>query len=137
MISSSSSLFSVDENITSRTSLNLINSDENMSFNISFLSIDLNQWIFKAIVTEVTSTRRRFEYVIMSSFFRDTFDEMNRDHTINFNVIDEISVFEWYMSRKWKNLVVRQIEEEINEADAFKNEKKCFICNAKWHFCNN
>ena len=42
----------------------------------------------------MTFTRRRFEFVIMSFLYRDTFDEMKRDYSINLVVIDKTSTLE-------------------------------------------
>ena len=80
--------------MTFKTSLSLINLDKNMNLYILFFSINLNQWTLKTIVTKITFTRHRFKFVIISSFFRDTFDKINHDYKINFIVVDETFVFE-------------------------------------------
>ena len=117
------------KNMAPRTPPHLISSDQNRfpdtsTLSTSSLSLDSTQWTPKAIVAEMTSTRRRSEFVIMSPLYRGTVEEEKRDHSVNSVVVDEISASEWRMSRKWKKLVARQIEAEIDEAYAIENEKK-------------
>ena len=134
MTSSSPYLLPEREDMTPRTPPQLIDSDQNMDLDISSssssslstspLSIDSTQWTPKAIVAEVAPTRRRSDFVIVSPLFRGTFDEMDRDHTVDPIVVGGTSASEWHMSREWKDLVARQIEAEIDEADAFEDEEE-------------
>ena len=119
--------------MTPRTPPHLIDSNQNMILDISPLSISLStsplsidstQWTPKAIVAEVAPTRRRSDFVIVSPLFRGTFDEMDRDHSVDPIVVGGTSASEWHMSREWKDLVARQIEAEIDEANELEDEQE-------------
>ena len=42
----------------------------------------------------MTFLRRRFEFVIMNSLYREIIEEKKRDYSVNFVVVDEISASE-------------------------------------------
>ena len=67
--------------------------------------------------TSIRTPRRH-----VSPLFRGIADEMDRDHSID-PIVGGISASEWRSSREWKNRVAQEIELEIDEAIATKDEE--------------